>query len=253
MPRRSLLFLAVVILAATIPFLLREAPPDAAPDSSVVAPSSVTGLFGPQRAAAAKQAPAGAPSYVVEAARAELARNRKLLATSSLPPSPIGNLPAVPLPDALRFDVTPTWVRSIWPRVAPQRMETGWFALRVPLVTGTEPTDVAGSLTYFFDSQDYVERITLSGLTDDAELLSSLVQQYYGLQPYAATGRGLLLSFYQGVPIGMLRIEDASGRRPGELHSRYHVQLELNRPRPGATLSQPGLQPLQRLRDAKLL
>lgn len=253
MPRRSLLFLAVVILAGTVPFLVREAPRDAErDDAAATQPAVATGVFGLQRPGTAGSA-AGTLPIALEAARAELARNRQLLASSRIPPSPIGNVPAVPLPDALRFDVTPAWVRSIWTRVSPQRLETGWYALRVPLVTGTEPADVAGALTYYFNEQDYVERITLSGITDDAELLSSLVQQYYGLQPYAATGRGLWVSSFQGTPIGMLKVEDAAAHRAGEPQGRYRVELELNRPRAGATLSPPALRSLQRLRDAKLL
>ena len=254
MPRRSLLCIALLILAATIPFLLGEAPQDAAREDSAVLPVAAMGALPSQGGGGATTGlPSRQTSLVREAARAELARNQQLLATSSVPPSPIGNVPTVPLPDALRFDVTPAWVRSIWPRVTPQRLETGWYALRVPLVTGTEPSDVAGSLTYFFNGQDYVERIALSAVTDDAELLSSLVQQYYGLRPYAAAGRGLLLSFYQGAPIGMLKIEDAAVLRPGEPLSRYRIELELNLPRAGAKLSQQALQPLRRLRDAKLL
>ena len=63
----------------------------------------------------------------------------------------------------------------------------------MPLVTGTEPKTVAGSLTYYFNAENYVERVTLFGYTGDAEPLISLLQQQYGLRPYAAVGRGLLL------------------------------------------------------------
>jgi hypothetical protein len=247
--------MAVVILAGTIPFLLGESPQEPSRGTDVGRQPTTTGLAGfDVSKLAAGEGSGKLPSpYPVEAAQTALAHNQRLLATSAVPPSPIGNVPAVSLPDALRFDVTPAWVRSIWSRVTPQRLETGWYALRVPLVTGTEPADVAGSLTYYFNRQDFVERITLTGLTDDPELLSSLVQQYYALRPYAVTGRGLWLSFYQDVPIGMLRIEDAALLRPGQPQSRYRIELELNLPRPGATLSPTALQPLQRLREAKLL
>ena len=45
-----------------------------------------------------------------------------------------------------------------WPRVTtvPQFALAG---LRVPLVTGTQIDDLAGSLTYYFDRTDQVQRI----------------------------------------------------------------------------------------------
>jgi hypothetical protein len=193
------------------------------------------------------------PPYPVDAVRSQLAQNHQLLAGTPMPAADTGILPGVALADALRFDVTPAWVNSTWSQVTPQRLETGWYGLRVPLVTGTDPTDLAGSLTYYFNAQDYVERITLCGVTDDAEPLTSLMQQHYGLRPLTTLGRGVFLSFYQDVPIGMLRIEDAVVARPGEPRSRFRVLLELNLPRPGASLSADLLPSLRRLQGGQRL
>jgi hypothetical protein len=132
-------------------------------------------------------------------------------------------------------------------------METGWYAVRVPLVTGTDTDDIAGSLTYYFNPQNFVERITLYGYTGDAEPLITLVQQQYHLQPLTAAGRGLYFSFYEAVPIGILKVEDAPIQSMDGERNRYRIELELNLPRPGASLSDEVMERIRRLRDAKLL
>jgi hypothetical protein len=255
MPGRSLLFVAILILAGTIPFLIGEIQPGWSPSGAVPGDEStatrLAGFDAGTTDGAKRPLPLPQP-YSTDPARTQLARNQQFLAGAAVPSTELRGLPGVSLADALRFDVTPAWVSSTWPHVTPQRMETGWYGLRVPLVTGTDTADVAGSLTYYFNAQNYVERITLYGFTDDAEPLISLVQQNYSLRPFAAVGRGLWLSFHQEVPIGMLRIDDAMLRSGGH-GGRYRIDLELNLPREGATLRQESLQPLRRLRDAKLL
>jgi hypothetical protein len=85
---------------------------------------------------------------------------------------------AVPLEQAFRFDLSPQWVTARWPRVStilgdPQRLE-----MRVVLVTGTQPDDVAGSLTYYFDQHHQLQRISFLGLTaDPRRLLAAVVTQ----------------------------------------------------------------------------
>ena len=53
----------------------------------------------------------------------------------------------------LRFDVTKEWVYQNWSRKSTGPTDVGLFAIRVPLVMGTQMTSLAGSLTYYFDAQ----------------------------------------------------------------------------------------------------
>ena len=60
--------------------------------------------------------------------------------------------------DLFRFDITPEWVVQNWPRVSSQLAEFSFSGLRVPVVSGTSIHDLAGSLTYYFDSQQRLQR-----------------------------------------------------------------------------------------------
>jgi hypothetical protein len=258
MPGRTLLFVAIVIMAGAAPFLFSSRS-DSKPSADKVAGDAKSSsleafwkrLSGTAVATDKPDVKAADPS--LDAARSLIAENRQLLAGQPVKILQLAGTPGVTLADALRFDVTPAWVSTTWPRVTTQRLETGWYGMRAPLVTGTEPDDVVGAVTYYFNTQNYVERITLYGYTGNAEPLISLVQQQYGLSPYAAVGRGLFLSFNGTQAIGVLQVEDAPLPLLDRNGSRYRVQLELNLPRPGAELSPELMDKLRKLHDAKLL
>jgi len=55
--------------------------------------------------------------------------------------------PVADFGEIVRFDISPTWVTSRWPRVTTVTAEAGMEGLRVPIVTGTNTDDLAGSLT----------------------------------------------------------------------------------------------------------
>ena len=67
---------------------------------------------------------------------------------------------------------------------------------RVPLVTGTTLADVAGSLTYYFNAQQRVQRITFRGTTGDPSVLATLLAQRLSFRPAAdqRSGRGAVRS-----------------------------------------------------------
>ena len=88
----------------------------------------------------------------------------------------IGGPPGIALPDLLKFDITPAWLGQNWSRVTTCLTEPDWQGLRVPVVTGTEPSDLAGTVTYSFNMQQQLERIHLYGLTGDVEPIVAFVQ-----------------------------------------------------------------------------
>jgi len=85
-----------------------------------------------------------------------------------------------PIEQVFRFDWTPQWVASRWPRVSTVAgSDPEQLGMRVVLVTGTQPDDIAGSLTYYFDRHHQMQRITFTGLTrDPRRLLASVVTPY---------------------------------------------------------------------------
>lgn len=72
--------------------------------------------------------------------------------------------------DVFNFDVTPDWVTSRWKHVASVGpVHTRGY--RVPLVTGTDKSDLVGNLTYYFNAHLEVEKITFEGFTGDLDRL----------------------------------------------------------------------------------
>ena len=164
----------------------------------------------------------------------------------------LGGPPGVSLADALRFDVRPAWVTSNWARVTTHAGQGDLRGLRVPIVTGTDTHDFAGSLTYYFNSSHIVQRIQLHGLTADPEPLTALVQQRFGMKQYASASAGLYLGYHKEVPLGVMRISLPQVQDVAR-GSKYLVELELNTPSPGASLSRETLSKLHRLRKSSIL
>jgi hypothetical protein len=130
----------------------------------------------------------------------------------------------------LRFDVSPEWVSSRWSRVSTTLAEMDLEGLRVPLVTGSETDDLAGSLTYYFNHKREVQRIAFDGYTGDPRPLIATVTQYYRLQEEPTLGAGLYLAKWNGNPTSMLRIRHSPVVRANYPNSHYEVRLEINRP-----------------------
>jgi hypothetical protein len=141
------------------------------------------------------------------------------------------------LEQILQFNVTPEWIMQRWSRVSTIRSDTGLDGMRVALVTGTNVEDIAGSLTYHFDGQRQLRRITFNGLTGDDRPLVNLVLQHYKLRPEPALGAGLYVTRWNGKPTGVLRIVHAPVVRAQRPHERLEVMLELNQPGIGYGLS----------------
>jgi hypothetical protein len=101
-------------------------------------------------------------------------------------PSPSPASPTIE--QAFRFDLSPQWVSSRWPRVSTVAGDPKQLGMRVALVTGTRPDDVAGSLTYYFDEHHQLQRLTFTGLTGDPRRLLTAVVTPHGLKSQPTTG-----------------------------------------------------------------
>ncbi len=150
------------------------------------------------------------------------------------------------LEQILRFSVTPEWIMQRWSRVSTIRSDTGLDGLRVALVTGTNLEDIAGSLTFYYDGQRQLRRITFDGLTGDDRQLVNLVSQQFNLRTEPALGAGLYITRWNGQPTGVLRIAHAPVIRAQRPHERLEVLLELNQPGIGYGLSAHAQETLNR-------
>jgi hypothetical protein len=67
----------------------------------------------------------------------------------STPTSALGVQNISDFREVLRFDIGPSFVTSRFQRITTVASSTQFDVLRVPFVSGTRPTDITGSLTYF--------------------------------------------------------------------------------------------------------
>jgi hypothetical protein len=151
--------------------------------------------------------------------------------------------PVVNLGEALRLEIQPDWVLSRWPRVATVVGELDWAGMRVPLITGYQPHDMAGSLTYYFDSQQRLRRMALEGFTGDERMLVSVATQTFGLVPEPSRDAGLYVYRWNGEPLSVLSVQYAPLMSSDTTLVRRRVMLEINCPVPGWRLS-PQMQAL---------
>jgi hypothetical protein len=141
--------------------------------------------------------------------------------------------PAQNLAQVLRFDVSTGWVLRRWPRVSTGLAELPLQGYRVPLVTGTTETDLAGSLTYYFNAQQQVQRIAFQGTTGDPREVVRLLTARYKFARRLTNDPGLFVyevSQPGGRPTSVLRIQSAPVIKSSEPRRRFEVELTLERP-----------------------
>ncbi len=132
--------------------------------------------------------PAGKATPVAVPAQqpvASLTAPHSSIATHGTPASTTAPLPGITYPtmeQVFRFDITKNWVYQRWARKSTSPTEFNLFAVRVALVTGTQPGSLAGSLTYFFNAEDQVEHISFRGRTGDATRFVQFITSTYQLQ-----------------------------------------------------------------------
>jgi hypothetical protein len=173
---------------------------------------------------------ANATRPATAATAAEPAPDRPPIVSTSpaLDGGPVRNLA-----DIFRFDLPPEWVTQRWPQVSVGLAQLQLQGYRVPLVTGTAETDLAGSLTYYFDTQQQLQRIAFRGTTGDARNMVGLLTGQYHFTRRLTNDPGLVL--YEtvgpdGRPGGSLRLHTSPLMKASERHQRFDVELVLDRP-----------------------
>jgi len=88
--------------------------------------------------------------------------------------------PIVDMNEVFRFDISPDWVVTRFPRVTTGLAILNLQGYRVPLVTGTAEDDLVGTITYYFDASRQVRRIVFEGTTGNPNRLLAFLATYYG-------------------------------------------------------------------------
>jgi hypothetical protein len=138
--------------------------------------------------------------------------------------------PTIDLREAIRFDMTST---ALTQRFAPVTTLAGYSQFdvyRIGLVTGSQPTDLMGTVTYFFDVNKAVQRIQFYGTTGDPSMISGMMVQFYRLQPEASLGGQLFTTRWNNRVTSFLHVRPAAVVQAGYSSSNYQVFLELNQP-----------------------
>lgn len=142
---------------------------------------------------------------------------------------------AVPGPEVsnfaeiFRFDLSPKAVTKRWHRVSTGLSDPRYQGYRVPLVTGTAESDLAGSLTYYFDNRPQVRRITFLGTTGDAGRLIDFLARQYGFRRVSG-GNPRITTFRTHYRFsGILQITPAEVLDRDQAMTNYRVELNIER------------------------
>lgn len=158
--------------------------------------------------------------------------NQQELASAKKMAHPEGP-PVADLSEVFRLDATTAWVLSRWPRVTTRLAPLDLQGYRVPLVTGTKDSDLAGSLTYYFNRDQRVQRITFIGTTGDSRPLVALMATKFGFTRQLVRDAGLYL--YQvkegKQAVSELRIKPAATVSAADPNGRFQVALVIERPK----------------------
>jgi hypothetical protein len=141
--------------------------------------------------------------------------------------------PSPGLSEVLNFEISPSWVMQHWPRVTTGLSYLQLQGYRVPLVTGTSLTDLAGSLTYYFDARQQLQRITFRGTTGNPSALVNLLASRFHFVRHILNDPSIVL--YEvvgsgGQPLGAAKFRSAQVIKADQPYNRFEVELLIDRP-----------------------
>ncbi len=182
----------------------------------------------PQDLLAAAPSPPGVPQRLPAVPAASFAPAGD--APGTAPPSP-GRAPAR-LEDVFNFNLTAEQVLHTWPMVTTTTNQPDLKGYRVPLVTGGRPDSLAGSLTYFFNNEQQLQRIVFHGTTGDPQPLVQLAMQKFELKIDSAADAAVqrYVVRWSGRVVSELRVQPAQLVDAREPLRRFAVNLLIERP-----------------------
>ncbi len=131
--------------------------------------------------------------------------------------------------DVFRFDLSPQAITQKWSRVSTGLGDLRFQGYRVPLVTGTDESDLAGSLTYYFDGQPKARRITFLGSTGNPQRLIEFMTKNFGFRRIQ-NGNARTTTYRTRFRFsGMLEISPAEVLNKNLASTNYRVELWLDR------------------------
>ena len=143
---------------------------------------------------------------------------------------PMEFLPITDFQEIFRFDISSSWVKQRWKRVSTNPGDVGLHGLRIALVTGTNSWDLHGSLTYYFDAQQRLQRITFRGWTGDAGRLLQLLETRFEFQPQQTHLAGFYTAQHRRKFTGGLLMKDPPVVYAENPIEKLAIVMEINDP-----------------------
>ncbi len=143
---------------------------------------------------------------------------------------PMEFLPITDFNEILRFDITSAWVKQRWKRVSTNPGDVGLHGLRIALVTGTNSWDLHGSLTYYFDAEQRLQRITFRGWTGDAGRLLQVMESRFEFQPQQTHLAGFYVVQNRRKLTGGLLMKDPPVLNSDNPIEKLAIVMEINDP-----------------------
>ena len=137
----------------------------------------------------------------------------------------------------LDFDITPSAITNRWARVSFHVREDGFHSYRVPVVTGEEKDDLAGSLTYLFNENEQLQRIEFLGYTKNIDTLVRVMKHKFSMTRRPSPIQALYVKSQNKLPVSALRVIHPDVVKTSANSTTYEIRFELNRLHLGATLS----------------
>ena len=143
----------------------------------------------------------------------------------------------------LNFQVTEDWIRDRWPRISVTPGEDDLTGMRVALVSGPRPVDLHGSLTYYFDRQQQLQRIAFRGWTGEpTQLIDWLTRQFRFSEQSGGDAQRYFESSSWGRRKGFLRLDRPPVLRQDAPTEQFMVLLEILNPSSSLSISQQNRQ-----------
>ena len=135
--------------------------------------------------------------------------------------------PQLQLDEVFRFDLTPRAITDRWNRVSTGMGDVRYQGYRVPLVTGPTAADLAGSLTYYFDSGPRLRRITFVGTTGDPARVVDFFSARFGFRRFQ-TGNTRITSYRTYFRhTGLLHVTPAEVLDQTHAATNYQIELSI--------------------------
>ncbi len=134
--------------------------------------------------------------------------------------------------EIFRFDLTADQVLHTWPVVTTTTNQPDLRGYRVPLVTGGRADSLAGSLTYFFNNDQQLQRIVFHGTSGDPKPVVQLATQKFAFRIDSAADAAVqrYVVRWSGRVVSELRVQPAHVVDASQPLRRFAVNLLIERP-----------------------